>query len=137
MGSDSVLVAIISENFREICRIVSAGAVLTHLNDRQTDRQTHTHPDRGSFLFLGKNPILWNGIKKQQNSERKFYDLSIGANFIFRKRKTYTERLSDTRLGYLGQQFLGNVQFQLSAKIERVHISKQIRLILVETFIVF
>ena len=69
MGSDSVLVAIISENFREICRIVSAGQVVTHLNDRQTDTQTHTHththPDRGSFLFLGKNPILWNGINKR------------------------------------------------------------------------
>ena len=74
MGSDSVLVAIISENFREICRIVSAGQVVTHLNHRhtdthththtETDRQTDTHPDRGSFLFLGKNPILWNGIKK-------------------------------------------------------------------------
>ena len=74
---------------------------------------------------------------RKQNSERKFYDLSIGANFIFWKRKTYTENLSDTRLGYLGQQFLGNVQFQLSAKIERVHISEQIKLILVEKFIVF
>ena len=77
MGSDSVLVAIISENFREICRIVSAGAVLTHLNDTQTHRHrhththTHTHPDRGSFLFLGKNPILWNGIKKEVKRDEK------------------------------------------------------------------
>ena len=63
MGSDSVLVAIISENFREICRIVSAGAVLTHLNGTQT--HTHTHIQTGARSCSSvRIPFYGMGLKR-------------------------------------------------------------------------
>ena len=56
---------------------------------------------------------------------------------MFSKSENYAENLSNTQQGCFGQLFFGNVQFQLLAKIERVHISEQTKLIFVEKFIVF
>ena len=74
----------------------------------------------------------------KQDSERKFHHLSNNANFIFGIHENYAENLLYTRLGYFGQNFRGKVQFQMFAKIGRAHtsISEQIKLILVEKFIV-